>query len=221
MILYYILCVTDRDRLDDMSRLYSRCGLKCAMSTMAFGTAGISQLRSLGLESVDKAMITGIGDEAQRTALFKSAKQELYIDVPGHGVMLSVPLKSVAGGSTLSLLTDKTTEKGGRPSMNFDHELIIAVLNEGHSDEVMNAARQAGAGGGTVIHAKGTASRMPDKFFGLSISEEKDMVYIIAPSAKKTEIMQAIARDAGAGTKAGAICFSLPVSDVVGLRESE
>lgn len=70
--------------------------------------------------------------------------------------MLAVPLKSVAGARTLAYLTDNR-EMGGKPSMEFAHELIVVILNEGYSDFVMDAARSAGAGGGTVLHAKGTA----------------------------------------------------------------
>lgn len=38
----------------------------------------------------------------------------------------------------------------------FLYELIIAIVNCGHADTVMDAARAAGAAGGTVLHAKGT-----------------------------------------------------------------
>lgn len=102
--------------------------------------------------------------------------------------------------------------------MEFKHELIIAILNEGYSDLVMDAARSAGAGGGTVLHAKGTGSSRAKKFFGVSLADEKDMVYIVAHSDEKAAIMSAISKSAGPGSKAGAICFSLPISSVVGLR---
>ena len=85
----------------------------------------------------------------------------------------------------------------------------------------MDAARAAGAGGGTVLHAKGTGSKRGEKFFGVSLADEKDMVYIIAYADEKTAIMRAINENAGPGTKAGAICFSLPVSSVAGLRERD
>lgn len=52
-----------------------------------------------------------------------------------------------------------------------------------------------------------------------SLADEKDMVYIIAYADEKAAIMRAINENAGPGTKAGAICFSLPVSSVAGLRE--
>ena len=131
--------------------------------------------------------------------------------------MLTVPLKSVAGGKTLSYLTDDL-KAGGAPNMNFEHELITVILNEGYSDFVMDAARAAGAGGGTVLHAKGTGGTRGEKFFSVSLADEKDMIYIIAHKDEKAAIMRSINEQAGPGTKAGAICFSLPISSVAGLR---
>lgn len=102
--------------------------------------------------------------------------------------------------------------------MNFDYELIVVILNEGYSDMVMDAARSAGAGGGTILHAKGTGAIGTEKFFGVSLANEKDVIYIVAGGREKAAIMNAINQDAGPATKAGAISFSLPVSDVAGLR---
>ncbi len=105
--------------------------------------------------------------------------------------------------------------------MNFQNELIVVILNEGYADMVMDAARSANATGGTIIHAKGTGSEKSEKFFGVSLAEEKDMLYIIAPAGKKSDIMQTISRQCGTDTKAGAISFSLPVSEVAGIRRLE
>ena len=73
-----------------------------------------------------------------------------------------MPLKSVAGGRTLAYLTNDL-KTGGTPHMEFNHELIVVILNEGYADLVMDAARAAGAGGGTVLHAKGTGSKRGEK----------------------------------------------------------
>ena len=133
--------------------------------------------------------------------------------------MLAVPLKSVSSGRTLAYLTDGgKSATGGVPTMNFDYELIVVILNEGHSDMVMDAARSAGAGGGTVLHAKGTGAIGTEKFFGVTLANEKDVIYIVASGKEKAAIMNAINKDAGPSTAAGAISFSLPVSDVAGLR---
>ena len=118
----------------------------------------------------------------------------------------------------MAYLTDKMTNDGGKPAMDFSHELICVILNEGFSDMVMAAARPAGATGGTVLNGKGTGAREAEKFLGISLANEKDVVLIVADSDKKAAIMKAIVKEAGPGTKAGAICFSLPVSHVEGLR---
>ena len=107
---------------------------------------------------------------------------------------------------------------GGAPELKFDHELIIAVINEGHTDPVMDAARSAGAAGGTVLHAKGTGGKLSEKFLGVSLADEKELIMIVARSAEKAAIMRAITAECGPGTPAGAVTFSLPLSAVAGLR---
>ena len=143
----------------------------------------------------------------------------MLIDVPGNGIMLSVPIKSVGGGRTMAYLTDKKPDGGEKTAMTFGHELIYVLLNEGCSDLVMAAARPAGARGGTVLSGKGTGARQAEKFLGISLANEKDVVMIVAPTEKKAAIMRAIIEQAGPGTPASAICFSLPVTQVAGLRE--
>jgi len=103
--------------------------------------------------------------------------------------------------------------------MNFEHELILVILNQSYTDDVMIAARDAGAGGGTVVHAKGIGAKYTQKFFEVSLSNEKEIILIAARSNKKAEIMKAIVEKAGPETPAGAIVFSLPISSVAGLRD--
>ena len=135
----------------------------------------------------------------------------MQIDIPGNGVMLAVPLKSVAGARTLAYLTDNR-EMGGKPSMEFAHELIVVILNEGYSDFVMDA-RARRSGRRRVLHAKGTGRSRAESFFGVSLADEKDVVYIVAYADQKADIMRAPFRSRpGRGTKAGAICFAADLS---------
>ena len=94
--------------------------------------------------------------------------------------------------------------------------LIIAVANEGRTDTVMNAARAAGAAGGTVIHGKGTASEEAAHFFNISIASEKEMIFIVSKKEQKAQIIRSVLEKAGPGTEAGAVLFSLPVTSVEG-----
>ena len=82
---------------------------------------------------------------------------------------------------------------------------------------ILDAARKAGARGGTVIHARGTGQEKAEQFLGISLAREKDVTLIVTPSEKKAEMIREIMKDAGTGTKAGAIVFALPVTDTAGM----
>ena len=220
MELYYVIAITDHDRGEAMNALYRAAGLRGILSMPGRGTATSEHLAIYGLDATEKYVISGVGNGDEAEGLIKSAKRKLFIDIPGNGVMLTVPLKSVAGGKTLAYLTDEQ-KLGGAPRMDFEHELIIVILNEGYSDFVLDAARAAGAGGGTVLHAKGPGGTRGEKFFSVSLADEKDMIYIIAHRDEKAAIMRSINEQAGPGSRAGAICFSLPISSVAGLRARE
>ena len=220
MELYCVIAITDHERGEAMNTLYRAAGLRRILSMPGRGTATSEHLAIYGLDATEKYVISGVGNGDEAEGLIKSAKRKLFIDIPGNGVMLTVPLKSVAGGKTLAYLTDEQ-KLGGAPRMDFEHELIIVILNEGYSDFVMDAARAAGAGGGTVLHAKGTGGTRGEKFFSVSLADEKDMIYIIAHREEKAAIMRSINEQAGPGSRAGAICFSLPISSVAGLRARE
>lgn len=101
--------------------------------------------------------------------------------------------------------------------MTYTHECILCIVNSGFSDAVMDAARGAGARGGTVLHARGTASKDAETFLGITIHNEKEMVMILVSSDIKAAVMQALYKEVGLDTPGQGIVFALPVEDVVGL----
>ena len=221
MELYFVISIVDRGRREDMVSVLEANRAQLILSLLGRGTAMKEHLLLYGLEATEKAVICTVAGGEQTRQIIKSAKRRLFIDIPGNGILMAVPVKSVGGGRTLAYLTDNTVPDGGVPELKFDYELIVVVLNEGRTDMVMNAARRAGAGGGTVLHAKGTGAKRGDKFFGVSLADEKETIFILSKSEEKAAIMRAIADDTGPGTPAGAICFSLPISAVAGLRVLE
>ncbi len=201
-----------------MAALYRDTGLNLVLTKLGEGTATRQQLSLYGLDRTEKAVVSAVAGAEARKQVFKAAKRKLSIDIPGNGILMAVPVKSVGGGRTLTYLTDSKVPNGGVPDMKFEYELIVAILNEGYADMVMDAARSAGAAGGTVLHARGTGAGETERFFSVSLAEEKDVIYIVSTGKEKAAIMRAISSQAGPETKAGAICFSLPVSSVAGLR---
>ena len=82
----------------------------------------------------------------------------------------------------------------------------------------MDAARKANAAGGTVIHAKGTGMEKAETFLGVSLAQEKEMLFLVAKKEDKNPIMRAIMDEAGLNSKAKSIVFSLPVTETAGMR---
>jgi nitrogen regulatory protein PII len=96
-------------------------------------------------------------------------------------------------------------------------ELILSIINQGFSDDLMDAAREAGAHGGTVFHARGTARPGEEKFYGISLQHEKEIVAIVARRAQRRAILDAVQEACGKGTEANGVFIALPVEQSVGV----
>ena len=100
------------------------------------------------------------------------------------------------------------------------YEMIYTIVNQGYSDIVMQAAKENGARGGTIYLANGTGTKEYQKFYGIEISPEKEVVLIIVEHTIKDKIMKAIYEVAGLETNGAGICFSITLDDVYGLNSS-
>ncbi len=104
--------------------------------------------------------------------------------------------------------------------MKKNYEAVFCIVNAGFSGVVMDAAREAGARGGTVIHARGTANNEAEKYFQITVQPDKDIVMILVPAEIKDGVLHAIYRQAGLKTAGQGIAFSLAVDNVAGLTET-
>lgn len=104
--------------------------------------------------------------------------------------------------------------------MPNEYEVILCIVNNGFSEHTMEAAKKVGARGGTVLHARGTASKDAEKIFNIAIHPDKEMVMILASSEIKANILHALYNEVGTHTPAQGIVFSLPVDEVVGLSNN-
>mgnify|MGYP003307853561 CR=1 FL=1 len=102
--------------------------------------------------------------------------------------------------------------------MKVQTECLFIIVNSGFTDVVMDAARKEGAGGGTILHAKGTGSVQNEKFFGVSITPDKEIVIILCKKEQSEKILLAVNQTAGLASAGNGIAFSLPVADYIGLN---
>jgi len=104
---------------------------------------------------------------------------------------------------------------------NNKFEMILCIVNTGFSETVMDAAKEVGARGGTVIHARGTANKEAEQFFQITIQPDKEIVLILVPSEIKDDVLHAVYRSAGLKSEGQGIAFSLPVDSVVGITQND
>jgi len=221
--LYFMMTITSREMLPKFLEAFDKNNLPIGFVSLGYGTAKDDILDMLGLVRSEKAVgmtvVTGEGWEEAKWYL----RKKMYIDVPDTGISFIIPMSSIGGKRELAFLTAGQNYRKGEESVMKDTtmELLVVVSNQGHNDLVMDAARAAGAYGGTVIHARGTGMNQAELFFGVSLASEKDLTFIVTKKSQRNAIMSAIMKDAGMETPAQSIVFSLPVSDAVGLNTGD
>ena len=215
-----LITITDRTTFPDFMELYRSHAMDVSLVALGHGTARSDILGLLGLDKSEKTVSFSFVTPETWRAVKTDLEDKILIDVPGTGVAFTVPMSSVGGRRELAYLTDgqNFTRGDERVLQNTANELLVVISNQGYNDVVMDAAREAGARGGTVIHAKGTGSHSAERFFGISLASEKDVIFIVTKTTKKNDIMRSIMDKAGMETEAKAIVFSLPVTDTAGLR---
>ena len=217
---YIMTTIIDRKNSKKYMDLYKKDKLEVMYITLGEGTARGDILDYLGLEASEKMVIFNFVQQRDWMLTKKDLQRKLQIDAPGEGIAFLVPLSSIGGKRTLQFLLDRQELPESEESTLKDttYELIVAIADQGNLEMVMDAARGAGAYGGTVIHAKGTGMEYAEKYLGVTIAAEKAMIFIVTKKDQKNSIMKAIMEQAGMQTPAKTIVFSLPVTDTAGLR---
>ena len=221
--LYMLATITSRNLTKSFTTFYQDMGLPVSVITVGYGTASSEILDYFGLDGSEKSILFHFVTDTTWKEVKRQLRLKMKIDLPGMGIAFLVPLSSIGGKKALDYLTCGQEFVKGEESTLKDtkYELLVAIANQGYTERIMDAARKVHASGGTVIHAKGTGSQLAEKFMGVTLVPEKEMVFIVVRKDRKNDVMRSIMDEAGPGTKAGAIVFSLPVTDTAGMRLME
>ena len=221
--LYMMVAITNRAMKHKFQEFYKENDHMTVFGTLGRGTANSAVLDYFGLEAYEKMISFSVVTEEMWRKLKRGLIINMQIDVPGTGIAFIIPLSSVGGKKVLQyLIQNHDYEKEEETILReTDYELLVIIANQGCIDTVMDAARSANAGGGTVIHAKGTGMDSAEKFLGVSLAAEKEIILIVTKTKDKNQIMKAIMEKAGLESKEKAIVFSLPVTSTAGLRMRE
>lgn len=223
MELYMMITITNRNLTGRFLDFYKENGLEVIMVTVGYGTAASEILDYFGLEGTEKSIMLQLITGQKWKEVKVGLQRKMKIDVPGIGIAFIVPLSSIGGKKALRyLISGQEFRKGEESSLKeTKYELLIVIANQGYTELVMDAARKVHAAGGTVIHARGTGSENAQKFLGVTLVPEKELILIVVKKDQKNDIMNAIMQEAGLESKARSVVFSLPVTQTAGMRLME
>lgn len=189
------------------------------------GTASSEIMETLGLGSIEKTILMCVLPRILADEMLLKLRRELRLGASNTGIAVTVPL-SGGSGKLIKMLEGQIAE--GIPSMptershlimsEYAYVMILTVVDQGFSEDVMSAARSAGATGGTVFNSRRLVNEETMKFWGMSVQQEREIVAIIADTENKVAIMQAISEHCGLRSEAHGIVLSLPVDRVMGLE---
>jgi len=225
--LKYVFFIVDWNKVNAVSEIFVEEKVRFYFISKAKGTASSEILDVLGFGATDKAVITCLEQSIGVPVLLKEVRKKLNSSGPGAGIAFTIPLSAINEPALLifkqsinkneKIAAIKQKNEGANMNEKFTHDLIICIVNHGYTDELMNTARGAGAKGGTVLHARGSAHLGAVKFFGVSVQAEKEMILILTDRESKVAIMQAISKAHGLNSEAQGLVFSLPVDNMTGL----
>ncbi len=189
----------------------------------AQGTASSEMMDVIGLGGVDKDVLMNILPKDFADELLKVLRKKLHLGTPNSGVAFTFAI-SGASSQVVKLVENLKPQQEQTFSRRDEYEMmeaecsmIMTIVNQGYSEEVMNAARSEGATGGTVFHSRQLGSEEAMKFWGISVQPEREVVLILATKENKKRIMQAIGKSCGMHSDARGLALSVPVDSVVGL----
>jgi len=210
-----IVTIVQKDNGEFINKAANAAGANGGTVLLGKGVADNSILQLFGLGESSKDITYNIVESSMmdkiRNAIIDAAKEKRA----HFGVLFTIKLNDfIKSGQTSASNTSNSNENTqGDTDMNASYELINVIVNKGYAEDAMDAARKAGAGGGTIIGARGTAREEDADFFGMKIVPEKDLLMILVPTDKKEPIVEAIKNlpclsEAGSG-----IVFCTPAND--------
>ncbi len=218
---YLFITIIKKSDAKEFSEFYLSHDAAPIYSSICQGAAASETLSLLGLEHSEKVLMQSLVTHNKVISLCDELTHKMSIDLPDRGIALAIPLASIASRRVLNHIVKNESEENAPHDDTLERktemELIISICAKGHSDEIMKAARSAGARGGTIMKARGTAGEGTDMFFGMAISDEKEITYIVAKKEQRSDIMKAIASYTYADN-AHPIVFSLPLTETAGFR---
>ena len=186
-----IMCIVPHNSGELITNAAKQAGAGGGTILMGRGTASNSVLQLLGLGDTSKDITMNIVEQKLADEVCTQIEQACSTKKEHFGVLFTIDVDAFIKAGSIGKTAKATEEKPGDDNME-KYEMINIIVNKGYAEDAMAAARKAGAGGGTIIGARGTAREGDSTFFGVEIVPEKEMLMILVPHDKRDAIVQAV-----------------------------
>ncbi len=208
-----------------LTELLNESSIGLSFKFAGTGTAHSALLDYLGIGETEKAVVIAVIPENDEETIIREIGKELSLYLVGKGISFTIPLSGVSEIVANGIAAEAKEKTAERKKVMKDaerkYDLIIAAMEANHLDEAMEAARAAGAAGGTMIRARSVENEKAEQFIGISLAKEQELLLILAKREQKLAIMQALSDKIGLKTEAGGVIFSLPVDRTAGIAVAE
>ena len=221
-----LIGIINREDEDRFTEIINEQCVAVHFSGLGHGTAHSSYMTYFGFNEIDKTMTLSLIPGKIEHQILSEIGHGLKLYLVGRGIAFTVPLSGISNIINNAIISgfdksEKSTLHQAPISKKKEkkrmHELVIAVVDRKYTDITIEAAKSAGATGATVFHTKSVNNRKAAQSIGTTISQETDSVFFLTTLEYKTKIMEAVRDAAGLKTEGGAVIFSLPVDDLVGI----
>ena len=205
-----IISIVPHDKGEKLTKaaVDAGCGGGSVMMGRALAKSNFGAI--LGTGETTKDLIFMVVESTKKSAIMNAIYESTQNEKTNFGEIFTLDVDSLLKAGANSEGEEKMSENENKET---SRDMITVIVNKGYADDVMFAARKAGATGGTVINARGTAREDDEKFFGVHIVPEKDMLVIVVEHDKKEAVLSAIKEVKCLKEPGMGIAFCSPVTD--------
>ncbi len=212
-----LICLVGRRRGDTLVAAAKAAGARGATVAPGKYSGDNRLLHALSLDDVRQDVVYIVmGEEADRvTAAVKAVGVAAPLKMGGLAMFMEATTLYTRFDSPSNRQNPASAPAERSTRMESGYKLINVIVNSGYANDVMEAARKAGARGGSILTARGTGTEEDVKFFGITLVPEKEMLLIVTESDKVAPIVAAIGQVPTLAEPGGGIVFSMNVEEFI------
>lgn len=208
-----LVFIVNKDKGSDVVRAAEKRGIQGGTVFLGEGTARKGILRTLGLDNVHREVILLIADDKKAREVLEQVTLELQMEKKNKGIGFLLPLKEVLG---LQQADKENNEPVERVEKMF--QAIFVIVDRGEAEKVNEVAQEAGAQGGTIIHARGAGAYETKTVFHMDIEPEKEILLIISAKEQTKRIVERISEELNIEEPNTGILFITELSEIRGIE---